>query len=254
MNSLIRVDEYLRARRQFVISVWGEAKTGKSAFILTCPRPIFLLSFEPDGPYWALKNALDANIIGPDDVYIDEVIKNALGDSPPIQRTVDEDKAIYNHVQQQINYILKNEGRGTLGIDTGTTYWNITEIVEMDDITSKRKRQGQELFTFDWRYANAAMKKTMDTIRSGRLHCVITGHASPKYNLKGQRLNTWEYQGNHQLPRWVDIHMRLRYDQEYDEKGPRHWAVVEACRLDLTKKGIEIDNPTFDTVIDRLLK
>ena len=116
----------------------------------------------------------------------------------------------------------------------------------MEEINRKRKSQGRDLFPFDYRYANKAMKSSIDAIRNSNLNCIITHHGSSVYNAKGEKTTRTEISGNNQLPQWVDVQIQLRYSSESKER----YAIVEKCRIDVNKIGEEIDDPTFDKVIE----
>ena len=248
MNNFESIESYLNNRRRFVMSVWAGTGIGKSYFALTAPKPIYFLSMEPEGPYWSLQTALDNKVISSDDVHIDEIIRSALGtkDVPLVRTLVDEAK-IYKYMKDTIeNVISQGDDNGTLVIDTGTTWNHLVQEVEMEEISRKRSQQGRDLFPFDYRYANKAMKSSIDAIRNSNLNCVITHHSSSVYNSQGAKTNRIEYSGNNQLPQWVDLQIQLKYSAESKER----YEVVDKCRINIEKIGEEIDDPSFDSVIE----
>jgi len=248
MNNFESLEQYLENRRRIIMSVWASTGVGKSYFGLTAPKPIYFLSLEPEGPYWSLQTALDNKTISNEDVKIDEVIRSALAtDDVPLVRTLVEETKIYRYMKQVIeDVIAEGDDNGTLVIDTGTTWNQMMQEVEMEEINRKRKSQGRDLFPFDYRHANKAMKSSIDAIRNSNLNCIITHHGSSVYNAKGEKTARTEISGNNQLPQWVDVQIQLRYSLESKER----YAIVEKCRIDIDKIGEEIDNPTFDKVIE----
>ena len=90
------------------------------------------------------------------------------------------------------------------------------------------------------------MKSSIDAIRNSNLNCVITHHSSSVYNSQGAKTNRIEYSGNNQLPQWVDLQIQLKYSAESKER----YAVVDKCRINIEKIGEEIDDPSFDSVIE----
>ena len=248
MNNFESLEKYLANRRRIIMSVWASTGIGKSYFGLTAPKPIYFLSLEPEGPYWSLQTALDNKTITNDDVKIDEVVRSALiTDDVPLVRTLVEETKIYRYMKQVIeDVIAEGHDNGTLVIDTGTTWNQMMQEVEMEEINRKRKSQGRDLFPFDYRYANKAMKSSIDAIRNSNLNCIITHHGSSVYNAKGEKTNRIEISGNNQLPQWVDVQIQLKYSAESKER----YAIVEKCRIDIDKIGEEIDEPTFDRVIE----
>ena len=250
MNNFESLEDYLGNRRRIIMSVWAGTGVGKSYFGLTAPKPIYFLSLEPEGPYWSLQTALENGTIKSDDVKIDEVIRSALGaEDVPLVRTLVDEVKIYRYMKETIeNVIAEGDDNGTIVIDTGTTWNQMMQEVEMEEITRKRKSQGRDLFPFDYRYANKAMKSSIDAIRNSNLNCIITHHGSNVYNAKGEKTQRTEISGNNQLPQWVDIQIQLRYSQEMKER----YAIVEKCRINVEKIGEEIDNPSFDSVIEAI--
>ena len=206
MNNFESLEDYLGNRRRIIMSVWAGTGVGKSYFGLTAPKPIYFLSLEPEGPYWSLQTALENGTIKSDDVKIDEVIRSALGaEDVPLVRTLVDEVKIYRYMKETIeNVIAEGDDNGTIVIDTGTTWNQMMQEVEMEEITRKRKSQGRDLFPFDYRYANKAMKSSIDAIRNSNLNCIITHHGSNVYNAKGEKTQRTEISGNNQLPQWVD--------------------------------------------------
>jgi len=250
VNNFEDLSSYLENRRRIVMSVWAGTGVGKSYFALTAPKPIYFLSLEPEGAYWSLQNALQNELIKPDDVKIDEIIRSALGtnDIPLVRSLVDEVK-IYRYMKQVIeDVVAEGDNNGTLVIDTGTTWNHMMQEVEMEEINRKRKAQGRDLFPFDYRYANKAMKSSLDAIRNSNLNCVITHHGQNVYNAKGEKTQRTEYSGNNQLPQWVDLQIQLKYSPETKDR----FAVIEKCRINVEKIGEEVDNPSFDAVLNAI--
>ena len=247
MKNFESLESYLSNRRRFILSVWAGTGVGKSYFALTAPKPIYFLSMEPDGPYWALETALKNKIITPDSVLMNEVIRSALETSnAPLVRGLNEDVKIYNYIKDQIEDIVDNgEDGGTLVIDTGTTWNQLMQKVEMEEIGKRRKAQGRDFLPFDYRYANEAMKSSIDAIRNSNLICVITHHSQWEYSAKGEQLNRQKYSGNNYLPQWVDIMAELRYSPESKQR----YAILEKCRVDMSKVGNEIDDPNYDAIL-----
>ena len=249
-DNFLSLNDYLEDRRKVIMSVWAGTGIGKSYFALTAPKPIYFFSLEPDGPYWSLKTALDNEVINTENVFVDEVIRSALKDRDvPLVRTIVEDAVIYKYMKTAIEDVVYDKGNkgGTIVIDTGTTWNQFIQAIEMEDIMRKRKSQGKDTpFPFDYGVANKSMKSSIDAIRNSNLNCVITHHSSIKYNSKGERTNIEEYSGSTQLVKWVDLQLQLRYSPETKQR----YAIVDKCRINMEKIGEEIDDPTFSSVLD----
>ena len=250
MNNFESLENYLQSRRRIVMSVWAGTGVGKSYFALTAPKPVYFLSLEPEGAYWSMQNALQNELIKPEDVKIDEIIRSALGTNDiPLVRNLSDEVKIYRYMKSVIeDVVAEGDDNGTLVIDTGTTWNHMMQEVEMEEINRKRKAQGRDLFPFDYRYANKAMKSSLDAIRNSNLNCVITHHGQAVYNAKGEKTQRTEYSGNNQLPQWVDVQIQLKYDADTKER----FAVIEKCRVNVEKIGEDVDNPTFDNVLNAI--
>ena len=225
MNNFESLENYLQSRRRIVMSVWAGTGVGKSYFALTAPKPVYFLSLEPEGAYWSMQNALQNELIKPEDVKIDEIIRSALGTNDiPLVRNLSDEVKIYRYMKGVIeDVVAEGDDNGTLVIDTGTSWNHMMQEVEMEEINRKRKAQGRDLFPFDYRYANKAMKSSLDAIRNSNLNCVITHHGQAVYNAKGEKTQRTEYSGNNQLPQWVDVQIQLKYDADTKER----FAVIE---------------------------
>jgi len=267
-QNLLSLEEFLDKEERLFISEWAEVSMGKSYFILTCPPPVYLLSIESDGPIWAIKTALKNKIIAPGDLYVDEVLQSVYKTSNgiiPTGRTLEEDQAIWEYICEQVEYICEQTDEGTLAIDTGSTLWDICDEVLGEEIRAKRKKQGKdEIYTFDYRYANKGIKKLVEKVRATNLNFVISHHAKNQYSNKGTRLNNrWELDGNKQLYRWVDVQLRLRMEEGEEVKQkdgtfvlgePERWAEIEKSRINNKDVGLEVPNPSYDNVLEALMR
>lgn len=264
-KNLMSIEEFLEQRLRFFMSIWAETGVGKSKFILGAPKPIWFLSYEIEGPYWAVKTAYDASEIEIEDVYIDEVIKNALDvDDIPSVRTLDQESDIWNYTQDAIESICriarKESLGGTIAIDTQSTLNSTVQEVEMEEIIAKRKAQGKdEPYQFDYGVPNKAFKRLLDHVRQTTdLNMIVTGKSTDIRNSKGETTGRFKYAGSSRVIEWVDVHGRLEFEQaRFNSKGEvleksSSWFTIEKCRIDRQKVGLEIDNPTFETVMQAI--
>ena len=256
---MISAAEFLEQRTTYLISMWAETGFGKSSFILSAPPPIYIMSLEPKSLKPALDRAIALGVIKPDEVFIDEVIRNALmsnGDAPPMVRTLEEQQVVYDYMNDEVAGILSlpEAAGGTIGYDTMTEFWQMCDEVESEEILEKRRQQKKDLYRFDYQYANKALKSIVDNIASSDMNGVFTHHARPVYNSKGEeQKGRFEFHGNRSLHKWVDILFRLRVEVNEDDDGEvelERWGVVEKCRLDQRLLGEEFDSPTWDSVVE----
>ena len=142
MSNFENLEKYLDTRRRIVMSVWAGTGIGKSYFGLTAPKPVYFLSLEPEGPYWSLQTALANGTIKLEgDVKVEEIIRSALGtDDVPLVRNLIDDTKIYRYMKEVVEDVLSSgDDNGTIVIDTGTTWNQMMQEVEMEDINRKRK-------------------------------------------------------------------------------------------------------------------
>ena len=252
-SSMVSLEDFLEKRKRASMGIWAETGIGKTRFCFTCPKPVFYLSFEPDGPYWALKNALRDGVIKEGDVQIIEVIREAFkneGDIPLV-KTLEEEIVIYEFALKTIQEIIDNYHTGTVAIDTGTEFWHLVDAVEGEAIVKKRAKQGKDRFPFDYRVSNRAFRSVIDSVNASDLNLIVTNHAQEKYSSKGvAQPGKFNYQGNKHLSKWVDVFMRLHSDG--NGNSIERWAEIEKCRLDDTLREKEIVDPTWDEVMSVL--
>jgi hypothetical protein len=252
----VSLDDFLGERKRSSMALWAETGLGKTYLALSCPKPIFLLNFEPDGPYWALRNAKRNGLISNGDVRISEVLRDAFKDEdaePDVVRTLYEDQVIYDYTLEILKRITTDEHEGTVIIDTGTELWHICDLVESEEIVRKREKQGKERYPFDYRKSNRAFRSIIDRVNHSDLNLLVLNHAQNPYSSKGQaQRKKWEYHGNNHLSKWVDVFFRLRSEIGDEDLSITRWAEIQKCRLDDKLHGVEIDNPTWDVILDEL--
>jgi len=266
-GKLMSVDEFLTRRQRAFVSLWAETGVGKSKFILGAPKPIWFLSYEIEGPYWAIRNSYENDEFADEDILVDEVIKNALdSDDIPAVRTTDQEADIWNYTKDAIESICRIAKRerlsGTIAIDTQSTLNGTVQEVEMEEIIEKRKKQGKdEPYMFDFGNPNKAFKRLFDHIRqTTSLNLIVTAHAKQIHNSKGEPTDRWEYSGSSRLREWVDVHGELWYNEprrngkgEISVKSSSGYT-IEKCRIDREMVGEQVGNPTFESVMRAISK
>lgn len=251
-KNIQRLDAYLKQKRYYFVSLWAQPKIGKSRFTMTAPKPLYLLSFEPEGPRSALENCLAEGVIKLNDTFVDEIVYNALDGQVPISWSMDDEYEIYHYFLEQVNNIIhdKNNEGGTVAIDTGTTYWDICHAVEMEGITAVRKKQEKTVMRFDWKIPNKAVKQFADSVRSAHMNIIMTHQAGPIYR-SGEDTGRWQYNGNTRIPYWVDTQIKLDREVGKDEDGSyvNRWFEVESCRINQVLEGRKVYDPSWDRLI-----
>ena len=261
-KNLVPIDEFIARRERAFVSLWARTGVGKSRFILGAPKPIWFLSYEIEGPYWAIRNAYQEGLLEVDDVLVDEVIKNALdSDDIPAVRTTEQEADIWDYTKDAVESICRIARReklsGTIAIDTQSSLTSTVQEVEMEDIIKKREAQGKdEPYQFDFGRPNKAFKRLFDHIRQTTgLNLIVTAHSKPVYNAKGADTGRVEYSGSSRLREWVDVHGELWYEEPRRDnkdkiiKASESGFIVEKCRIDRQKVGLDVIDPTFGSVM-----
>ena len=253
---LITEDELKR----IVISLWGNTGVGKSFFGLTCPPPIFLFNYEPTGLSAAMRAASNIGYCDLDEVYPIDVMRDVFGDKLPTQASAKEKQEVYTYTHDVLHEVFKERAdyelgeKGTIVMDTMSTFWKYLREATMEEIVKKREAQKKPLFQFDHGVANQALEVLVKALTASNFNVVFLGNSQKKYE-NNAWTGTYEYQGSDRLSTWVDFHGQLIppvVDKKTKKVRSEAYIKIEKCRVDRELVGFKINDPSYDMVINEL--
>ena len=245
--------------KKMTISLWGNTGVGKSFFALTCPQPVYILNFEPEGLSGALRASSQLGYSDLDATFVIDVMRDVFGEIIPTELNVGEQKELYTYVHDVITEVFKDGAereigdKGTIVIDTMTTLWKFMRSVTMEEIIAMRKRQNQAVFQFDHGVANQALETFVKSLTTSNFNIVFLSNSQKSYKDKNWD-GTYAYYGADRLVNWVDLHGQLippKLDRGGNVTSPASYK-IEKCRVNRELVGHKIDDPTYDSVVEEL--
>lgn len=214
---------------RLIVGVWGPPKTGKTHFATSAPGPIYYHNFD-----WGLEHHLKRLKKEGKELFV----ANYLTERPDMGAA--EAQEMLRAFERDYAAALK-AGTGTIVIDTSTQLWQLTSKVFLEQIKTKR-RDGQ-VYPFDYADANAYFQNLINQVKKTKMNMILIQRAQPKYDKSGQDTGDVKQQGNNQVPYLVQVQLRL-------SKGPNaaHKGTVEECWDHPSLEGVELKEPSFDTL------
>ena len=243
-----------------VFSLWGSTGIGKTFFALTCPPPVYILNFEPEGMRGALHGIKKTGLGNIEETFVIDVLRDVFGDRVPTQLNQVQRVKLYNYVHTVAKEIFNEREefpigeKGTIVIDTMTTLWKLMQKTTMDEIIQLRKKQDREVFGFDRGIANLALEQYIKGLTTSNLNIVFLSNAQSVW-AKGAPTNQITYNGSDRLTTWVDIHGQLtgnRYNRATGDLISSAKFTIEKCRMDRDLIGEIVEEPTYDTVMETI--
>jgi len=253
-------DEIIKGHR---LGIYGESGVGKTRFILTAPRPIFIIDTELGVRETLYDYARDHDIDG---IKCFEVLVGEEQSDGTIK--ADVDKSLKN-IEIAATTILKfardnPDVKGTIAIDSMSDVWDwlgqwLTKLPGVK-LTSSGKPQQLE-----WQHANERYLQLLYDLLmlyEEGWHVILTGRLKEDYI--GAGIKTGEVKGAWQkwTQHWVSIviFMFKEYYFESDEdlndpvkrklsKKFKRGALIEKCRLNGNIEGMVYYDLDWDTLI-----
>ena len=215
---------------RLIVAAWGEPKTGKTTFALSFPEPIFYLNMD-----WGLDHHIERNagreIYRADYLSLEPELSE--GQAEMMLKSFEHDYAA----------ALKRgraDGKGTIVIDTSTQLWQLVSKVFLDDI--KKKRKNQEVYPFDYGNANAYFQNLVNQVKASPMNMVLIQRAREKYGPNGQPTGNYEIQGNNAVPYLAGVVLHM-----HKEDG-KHFGRIDSCWETTAVEGLDLENPTYDSL------
>lgn len=226
---------------QLIVGVDRQTKAGGSHFALTFPEPIYVLNLD-----FGLKEALAK--------FPDKLVQEAL--VRPIDLTYDAYRGALNEAWKDWKQAVHEaeEAEGTVVIDQSTLLWHLIYTVVQGDETGKKASDEVVLEKMlPFKYANANTKMTAFLqlpAQFDHVSAVFIDRVKPARDSASGKVipGEWDRQGFGGLEAAVPLALRLEYHQDTDSRT----ALVTACRKEPKYFGMEIADPSYDSVLEAL--
>ena len=158
--------------------IHGPIKTGKTSLLRTCPKPVFVHSFDPNG------TLVLQDMIKTGEVLVDTRFEKEDPFKPTACRLWED----------EFNYLYRKDffsQVGTFAIDSMTTWAQIVmyEVIKRASLTPKGKKAGRETGDApqenDWLPQMAFIENYMRKFLSLPCHCILLGHSDQPKDREG---------------------------------------------------------------------
>jgi len=231
------------AKNRLILDVWGKPKSGKTTLALTFPEPIFYFN-------WDL--GLDHHVERLRDSGKDIRVATYL--CSPLM-TPEDTTAVIKEFERDFATALKELGTGTMVWDTASDLWALISKRVVDEamarIRKKAAERGREAPDkppmFEYGPANAYWLNLVRTVKNSTGNLVLIEREKPVYDEGGRDTGRTARQG--QKDNGYAAEMTLRMDTRRNADGIQHYAQVESTVFGDAMVGMEVANPTFDTLM-----
>lgn len=103
------------------------------------------------------------------------------------------------------SYLPVMEG-GTVILDGGAVFNNLVQLIELEEIKTKREAKDQKLFPFDYASVNSYVSGLLGMLNRSQAHFYMTHHLAEDWGADGP-IGTYHAQNNSQVPRMIEIEL-----------------------------------------------
>jgi len=252
------------------IGIYGEAGTGKTRFLFTAPKPIFIIDSEL-GVEETLEDYKRDN--DPSGIYYFKVPAYTRNEKGELVLDVETTlRNIENAVNSILNWMEKNPDKvGTICIDSASDVWDWLGqwLTVRPDVKKTSDGKPQQL---EWQHANKRigdlMVKLLNSYEKG-WNIILTGKIKEEYASAGKPIEIrgrWHKDTQH----WVSI--VLFFFKEYERSDNtteliksrkyehvvlkktkfKRKVLVEKCRLRGSLEGVIFEDLTWDKLMDEI--
>lgn len=235
------------AAKRLVLSLWGDAKEGKTHFSLTAPPPIWYINL---------------------DFGVDELLHKFPGldvRRADLEMTEATDASTYKKLLANFHkdYVEALTMGGTVVVDTATQLWQVVQKVKLDAVIEERteafyakhKKMPEpgeiKLFPFDYADANTYMGGLLRRAAQQRkTNVIFINRAKEDWSSQGPT-GTVSFQGFKDTAAIVQMTLKLftKREGQGDKKTFKVMGKIESCRFDKELEGMELENPDFETLL-----
>lgn len=253
---------------RLIISAWGADKVGKTSLALSFPAPLFFMNFD-----YSLHELLRKRpeLVGKIAAKSFKITETMIGrDLEPILK---EFQAAWERALQKAD-----ETGGTAVIDTASQLWQITQDVKVTEVREERIQAVRDRIKngsyksksaeddaleramkpsqLDYGRANMFMAALLrKAFHYERANAVFLGKAKPEYATSegggyARPTGAWEFNGFGETAGIAQAHLYLFKRPEAGKLA--HFAQFRSCREDTSLEGLDIMNPTYESIAGML--
>ena len=223
----------IEEKNRLLLNVWGPPKAGKTTLALTFPEPIYYFNFDL---------GLEQHIgrIAEKQMFVSQY-------EAPMSATFHE----LERLAEEVNKDMSTAGKatmhgGTIIIDTGDDLWSLYSRLALEEEAGKRG--GQAPLRFSYGAANNWFKNVVDTVkRAGYGNLVIIDREKDEYDSKGKETGKKLRKG------WKGVEygtlMTMRMTARQVSGQTQHYGLIEKNGYADALNGMELENPTFDSIM-----
>ena len=154
--------------------IYGSLKVGKTSLLRTCPKPIFVHSFDPGGTL-VLRDMIEKG-----EVLADTRFEKEDPFKPTACRLWEDS---FSHLYRK-NFF---DSVGTFAMDSMTTWSQIVmyEVIRRAALTKKNREVGGAPHQNDWLVQMAFIENYIRKFLSLPCHCILLGHADQPKDEEG---------------------------------------------------------------------
>lgn len=237
-STTIKVDKGLK------IALYGEAKSGKTYFGLTAPKPIAIIDTENG----VQQNKYSFSKEEQDMFLLLRVIEDAVLDVDTNKIDVVEGLIVIEEALGSIVEMLHEnpDALKTVMIDSGTDLWDWLGIW-LDERAETKKTKSGAMPQFEWGKANKKYTEMMYKLLKSNANVIATFRAVDAYSETGERLG-------YKVPKWQkNTDYWFDFIAELKDKGIHRELIIHGNRFGIPK-GTIIKNAQWNDVVDLIKK
>ncbi len=252
----------------FQLATWGDIKTCKTTLGLTFPKPLVLLDLDR-GFHRARQRFTQYRIL---ELKLGEELTNIHLDSGaeiivvPYQMPIvfpgqrnPESLLLWNKMIQDVYVACYHPNVKTINYDTGSVLWLLSRSAHLERVQTENQSR-QTLGQFEYNKPNTEMRALLTMPKAWGKNLVIEHHMAGKYEdvQKGNSLTTEKIQVGYTWEGWnrigaiVDV-IGQTYIARSSDGPPTPSLRLETCGLTLAAEGEIITNPTYESVLSKII-
>ncbi len=219
--------------------IYGAPKAGKTHWVLTAKRPLYILDTEKSLPLLVKQLPEDVQ----KEIFVVDLVDYAekKGQHMDVTKSME---AAFEIIGQLVDAVSESETIGTIAIDSMSDIWEYLKIWLADNV-DESKKFGDAIMGTEWGRANKRWTQLMRLLQASDWNVILTFKSKQKYDgVKATGIFDPDWQKNTFY--WLDLNIEVK--REFED----HRFVFHGGRFG--DKYDDLINPTFDDVREYLTK